>query len=235
MRTSEVHDKAGPVRRFVRARFAPSGVYGRRLTLGLLVMAFAAGIFALIAANAFTHGALVTSDLAVTQWFQLHSQPALTRVMLYATRLHSNLGIVAMTGAVGFLLYRHGYRFWFLALVSSVLGGMLLNAGLKLLFQRPRPLLDHPLLSLATYSFPSGHTMNATAFYGMLVAFVVMRRRFVCGLGALALAGLMVALVATSRIYLGVHFLSDVLASVAEGIAWIALCLTVLNTYRVNT
>ena len=137
-----------------------------------------------------------------------------------------------MTAILGFFLYRRRHHFWTLSLVSSVFGGMLLNALLKLIFQRARPVIDHPLLTLVTHSFPSGHTMNATVFYGVVAAFIVMQRchiafRLVAPLAAI----LMIALVAISRVYLGVHFLSDVLASVAEGIAWLALCLTAMNIY----
>ena len=65
-----------------------------------------------------------------------------------------------------------------------------------------------------------------------MAAFIVMHRRHIASSLVAPLAAIfMIALVAFSRVYLGVHFFSDVLASVAEGIAWLALCLTVINTY----
>ncbi|WP_395406963.1 phosphatase PAP2 family protein [Pseudoduganella sp. UC29_106] len=88
---------------------------------------------------------------------------------------------------------------------------------------------DEPLLTLATYSFPSGHTVAATLFYGLLACYLVMRgRRWLPVAGAT----LMVLLVACSRMYLGVHYLSDVLAAVAEGVAWLAICVTGMSTWR---
>lgn len=220
------------LRHFLNARFSAIGGYGRHLTIGLLVLALATWVFAMIAEDVVTRDSLVTTDVAVTQWFQLHTQPSLTRAMLYITQLHGNLGIAALTAILCFFLYRRRHHFWALSLVSSVFGGMLLNALLKLIFQRPRPIVDHPLLTLATHSFPSGHTMNATVFYGLVAAFIVMQRRHIAfSLVASLAAILMIALVAISRVYLGVHFLSDVLASIAEGIAWLALCLTALNIY----
>ena len=218
--------------RYLSARFPPIGAYGRSLAIGLLVLTLATWAFAMIAEDVVTHDSLVATDLVVTQWLQLHAQPSLTQFLLYITRLHGNLGIAAMTVILGFFLYRRSHHFWALGLFSSVFGGMLLNALLKLIFQRPRPVIDHPLLTLATHSFPSGHTMNATVFYGVVAAFIVMQRRHIAfSLGASLAAILMIALVAVSRVYLGVHFFSDVLASVAEGIAWLALCLTALNIY----
>jgi len=106
---------------------------------------------------------------------------------------------------------------------------MLLNRILKYVFQRPRPHFDDPLLSLSSYSFPSGHTMTATVVFGVLASYLFTttqdwRRRalIVC------VAGFLILLVGFSRIYLGVHYLSDVLGAMAEGLAWLALCLTVV-------
>ena len=96
----------------------------------------------------------------------------------------------------------------------------------KLAFQRARPAFDDPLLTLATYSFPSGHVAGSTIFYGL-------RRRLGVRADRGARAGALprcsarrvaIALVAFSRMYLGVHYLSDVAAAFAEGVAWLAIC-----------
>jgi len=110
-------------------------------------------------------------------------------------------------------------------------GGMLLNVALKHAFRRIRPSFDDPLLSLVTYSFPSGHTAAATVFYGLLACYLV-RRTQAWRVRVLIVAGAvaMVMLVALSRMYLGVHYLSDVLAAAAEGAAWLAICVTAVST-----
>jgi undecaprenyl-diphosphatase len=110
---------------------------------------------------------------------------------------------------------------------------MLLNVALKHVFQRARPSFDDPLLSLLTYSFPSGHTAAATVFYGLLACYLVRRAhawraRVLIVLAAVA----MVVLVALSRMYLGAHYLSDVLAAAAEGAAWLAICITAVSTLQ---
>jgi undecaprenyl-diphosphatase len=100
---------------------------------------------------------------------------------------------------------------------------------LKLAFYRPRPHFDDPILSLTGYSFPSGHTMAATVLYGILAVLLVtkVKRKRSKVLIALA-ASLLIALVGFSRMYLGAHYLSDVLGAIAEGLAWMSLCLTAM-------
>jgi undecaprenyl-diphosphatase len=105
----------------------------------------------------------------------------------------------------------------------SVFGGMLLNALLKQVFMRPRPRFENPLLIISSYSFPSGHTMMATVFYGALCALFVTKVRDWRARGlAAGLSACLILLVGFSRIYLGVHYLSDVMAAIAEGLAWLA-------------
>jgi undecaprenyl-diphosphatase len=89
------------------------------------------------------------------------------------------------------------------------------------------------LLTLSTYSFPSGHTAAATVFYGLLACYLLRRVQAWPARAAIAAACcLMVALVALSRMYLGVHYLSDVLAASAEGAAWLATCITAVSTLQ---
>jgi undecaprenyl-diphosphatase len=117
-------------------------------------------------------------------------------------------------------------------IVVCLAGGLTLNVLMKLAFQRARPVLDEPLLTLATYSFPSGHVAGSTLMYGLLVAWTFGRTRRAAMRVAVVLgAAAMIALVAFTRMYLGVHYLSDVVAAFAEGVAWLALCLTALTAY----
>jgi undecaprenyl-diphosphatase len=114
-----------------------------------------------------------------------------------------------------------------------VLGGNFLNFCLKRLIQRGRPVFDDPLSTLATYSFPSGHAMASTVFYGLLAIYasVNARQRYAAHV-AIGGAVLMVGLVSFSRVYLGLHYLSDVMGGISEGIAWLALALIALHCIR---
>ncbi len=146
--------------------------------------------------------------------------------MLVSTELHSLWAVAIMTLAICAYWWVRGLRDWVFTMVIAVFGGMLLNLLLKHLFLRPRPQFDHPIVTLTTYSFPSGHTMMATVFYGTLCCFVLSRppRRH-WRLLAIPIALVTIALVGFSRIYLGAHYLSDVLGAFAEGLTWLGFCL----------
>lgn len=172
---------------------------------------------------------LTVADAQFSTWLHVHSTPLLTSAMFVVTYLGS--GAVAACIAVTFGIYLIWRRrfYWLAAFLSSVYGGILLNRILKYEFQRPRPHFDNPLLSLSSYSFPSGHTMTATVVYGVLAAYFFTNTRdwrwrvlITCA------ATFLILLVAFSRVYLGAHYLSDVLGAMAEGLAWLALCLTVV-------
>lgn len=118
-------------------------------------------------------------------------------------------------------------------LLMSVLGGALLNTGLKMGFDRPRPdLVPHEARTF-TASFPSGHAMMAAVTFlviGALLARVQPRRRlrvFVMGV-----AVVLAMLVGLTRVYLGVHWPSDVVAGWTVGSAWALICWLVLSRYE---
>lgn len=186
-------------------------------------------LFALIALNMLHGGALLRLDGAAAGWFHRHATPAWTALFVALTTVHS-LGGMAIAGVLLALVFRRlrAHR-WLRLTAVAVPGGMLLNVLLKYSFTRARPVFIDPIETLATYSFPSGHTAATTVFYGIVVAYLCSRNGG-AGQGgwrraALCAAGLlMVALVGLSRIYLGLHFVSDVLAALAESGAWLALC-----------
>ena len=112
-------------------------------------------------------------------------------------------------------------------------GGSLLNLAIKTLFHRHRPVFENPIATLTSYSFPSGHTMGSTLFYGLLALFVAMdAERWSSRVLALLIAFLFVLLIALSRIYLGLHYLSDTMGAMAAGLAWLASCETAIEIMR---
>jgi undecaprenyl-diphosphatase len=128
---------------------------------------------------------------------------------------------------IGFLLI-DGKRHAALLVLVSIGGGTLLSSGLKGLFDRPRPDLVPHGVEVYTMSFPSGHaTLSAVTYLtlGALLARVQPRRRVKAYL--LSVAVLLAVLIGASRVYLGVHWPTDVLAGWCVGAAWAMLCWTV--------
>ena len=169
---------------------------------------------------------LLAFDERLSAWMEAHHSPALVAFFLAVTHLHSVAAIGAWSVAFGVVLARLRERYWLMTLALAVGGAMLLNLVLKSAFERLRPRFENPVLLLETYSFPSGHTAASVAFYGVLAAFLVSRfhdpRRRAASVAG-AIAG--VALVAASRVYLGAHYLSDVLAAICSSTVWVVLCL----------
>ena len=219
--------------RFIEARLSPGGEFGLHLTAGLALLVAAASVFGDLAEDVMDHESITVLDLRVAHWFHVHAFEPLTSFMLGVSLLHTGVGMLLLVAALGWYFWRVRARYWLLALLVAVPTGSVLNVALKYHFQRARPVFDEPLVSLATYSFPSGHTSAATLFYGVLASYLVIARpRWHVRLSTAAACMMMVLLVALSRVYLGAHYLSDVLAAMAESVAWLAICITAISTLR---
>lgn len=177
--------------------------------------------------------AITVLDVQVANWFNAHAFEPLTSVLYVITHVHSVAGMIVLIGLLACYLWKQGARYWLMALAFAVPGGMVLNVALKFYFQRARPVFEDPMITLATYSFPSGHTTAATCFYGLLASYLVIARpAWSVRLGTVAFCLSMILLVAFSRVYLGAHYVSDVLAAMAESVAWLAVCITAISTLR---
>ncbi len=182
-------------------------------------------VFGTIAANVVVEGSLTALDVDTARWLHRHATPALTAFMRIVSDLNSTFAVACYATAIA--LYQAARQQWrrVATLVVCVGGVLALNVLIKNAFQRPRPVFDDPVLTLATYSFPSGHVAGSTVLYGLFVLWVFGRTpRLHWRVLAVDIALLVVALVALSRMVLGVHYLSDVAAAFAEGIGWLALC-----------
>jgi membrane-associated phospholipid phosphatase len=213
--------------RFLQARLSPEGYLGLHLTIGLLVILAAGWWFADIAEDMSGEAAKRLLDERVTAWFRQRATPALTQISRVVT-FFGSVGFVAVASSCGaIVLLVREWWYQLLALTLAVGGGSLLNILLKHFFHRQRPVLENPLLTLSSFGFPSGHTMGATLLYGVLAVFVAQSVR-TWRLRALAfsMAALAGALIGLSRIYLGAHYLTDVVGAIAVGLAWLAFCWT---------
>jgi membrane-associated phospholipid phosphatase len=168
---------------------------------------------------------LTGPDHEVAGWFHAH----LTRTFVTVLRAFTEFGSSEWIGVVLFfaVLFFVWKRWWpsLVTLIVAVPCGMLLNEWVKVLVHRHRPFVDGPFVDWSGYSFASGHTIGATLLYGQLLLFVLpalktRHWRLLCISSAISL----VLLVGFSRIALGAHFLTDVLAGIFFGIIWLMLC-----------
>ena len=219
--------------RFLHARFSAEGYAGLHLTAGALLLIAASAVFGAIAEDVASAEAITLLDVRIAQWLHLHATPVATRLLLIVTNIHSPGGIMLMASAVGLYFASRKAWYWLLSLTVAVAGGALLNIAMKYAFHRARPVFDDPLLTLSTYSFPSGHAAGSTVFYGVLCCYLFSRIATWPQRAAIVLAATcMVLLVGLSRMYLGVHYFSDVLGAIAEATAWLALTVTAVSTLR---
>jgi undecaprenyl-diphosphatase len=215
------------------ARLSPGGEFGLHLTAGALLMALAVVIFANLASEVMGQEEITVLDLQIANWFNANHFEPMTSIMLAISITHMMVGVLLMMAALAYHMWRKQQKYWLWALLLSVPCGMLLNVFLKYVFQRSRPVFEEPLVTLATYSFPSGHASAATLFYGLLASYVIITsRNWSVRLGTAAACTVMVLLVAFSRVYLGAHYLSDVLAGIAGSAAWLTIVITAISTLR---
>lgn len=219
------------LRRFLNARLSPEGEMGLHFTVGLALILAAAFLFGEIAEDVVDGATITVVDAELAQWFHQRAHPSFTQLMFFITHWNGIVGSSIMGVLLAAWFWYRGAHYWLIVALTALPGGMLLNVALKHVFQRARPSFDDPLLTLATYSFPSGHTAAATVFYGLLACYLARRtQRWRLRALVFCAAGLMVMLVALSRMYLGAHYLSDVLAASVEGLAWLAVCITAVST-----
>jgi membrane-associated phospholipid phosphatase len=177
-----------------------------------------------------------TADHGIAVWFHERLSPTFITVLHAFTDFGSSewIGLV-LFALVLFFVWK---RSWpsLVTLIIAVPGGMLLNEWVKVLVHRQRPFVQGQFVDWSGYSFASGHTIGATLLYGQLLLFLLpllkgRHLRIVCVFGAASL----VVLVGFSRIALGAHFLTDVLAAIIFGMVWLILCMVLGRTMQRRT
>jgi undecaprenyl-diphosphatase len=192
------------------------------LTVGVIVGLIAVAIFAAFAA-AVQAGWTQTIDERTLSWLQARRAPALDKIMLTITTLGDGVvrWMVVFVASLFLWLTRHHWSVYMLFI--ALVGGILLNQALKGAFNRPRPSVVVGLDPVTSLSFPSGHAMVSLITYGT-VAYLVGRLEPTPRLRTLTWlsTALVVLGIGLSRMYLGVHYPSDVLAGFIAGVAWLA-------------
>ncbi len=209
------------------------GLLGKRPIIGLIMFVIGSLIFAALAFNLVKHGPLIKWDLAVSAWFHalaLKSSPLVIDIMIAGWYVGKEGIIVIAIVLVLYFLYK---KFWCeLAMVVASLGlSGLIFLLLSHIFNRPRPFLsfDKPLWTGSPNipGFPSGHTLSVVVCFGFLMYVLVPRIKSYFSKSLVVMIALLVIFyVGFSRLYLGDHYLTDVIAGYAVGIAWLGVACT---------
>ena len=204
-----------------------------RLGVGFMAGMLLIFLFAKLA-EGLLYNELETFDLAVGNYVRSFANGGLTRVAIFVTTLGSAAVEISLFLIVGWFLYFRLKHTWEPVILAVTLAGCwVLNEVLKAFFQRSRPDIEH-LVEAGGYSFPSGHAMISAAFYGMLgyLLWLNLRDHSRPLWYVWPLALLLVFSIGLSRIYLGVHFPSDVIGGFAAGGAWLIACIMGLEGIR---
>ena len=179
-------------------------------------------------------GASQEFDEAVLRWIAEHQLPWAKTILFEITLLGTGIVVMTIVGVSALFLWLNEHRFSALLLLIATWGGVLINTVLKTQFDRPRPQVFEWGAQVLTSSFPSGHAMSATIAYSTVayLAARLQRRRYARWL-TMIVAALLILLICFSRLYLGVHYPSDVAAGVMMGFAWSGFCMATLEAIQV--
>ncbi|MFI6173320.1 phosphatase PAP2 family protein [Nocardia sp. NPDC051052] len=180
-------------------------------------------VFATLAVQVARSGWLTGADAVTLEWFRTHRNPALTTVALVITDAGSPVGLavvgVLLAGVAGWRLRTSGAAVLVLGVVAVSFGASTLT---KLAVARARPPAAVALVSETDFSFPSGHVTGTTALAGaVLLAYLSGRPSIVRRVAAVLLSSTVVVLVAATRLYLGVHWLTDVIGGALLGVTMV--------------
>jgi len=233
---------AGPVqaagRRFPRfwkflgARLSPGGYLGLHLTVGLVLSLLAIAAFGFVAYSIFSRRSVEHTDRMAVTMVREELGPGYVDLFKGFAFLGNGETVAFIGLGILVLLLVTKRKPLLIGWTSAVMGAWILESGLKLIFRRTRP--EDALIPLpSSYSFPSGHALVSLVTYGMLAYLMwqaVRNRRLRTVL--LPLFVVIIICIGLSRIYLGVHYFSDVMGGYAAGITWLAAVISGLEVVR---
>jgi undecaprenyl-diphosphatase len=217
------------IRHHVRDFRTALGVF---VIVGALLAVVNTWLFAWVASHV-RQGRTQAFDDAVLRYVGEHRVPLLENAMLEITFLGTGTVVLMIAFVAALFLWLTRHRYSAALLVAATVGAIVLNNVLKQFFDRPRPQIITWGTHALTTSFPSGHAMSAAVVYSTiayLAARLQHRRR--ARVTTMSVAAVLVILVCASRVYLGVHYPTDVLAGTVVGLAWAGFCMATLEAVQ---
>ena len=220
-------------------RFSISHIRNFRTAVGLfliggaIVAVIGTALFAKIA-GIVREGSTQAFDHGVMAWMGENRIPWLERVLIEVTALGTGTVVISIVGVSGMFLWLTRHKYSAALLLFSTVGGIVVNNVLKLIFMRERPQVFEWAAHASSSSFPSGHAMSAAIVYATVgyLAARLQKRRWARWL-TLTFALVLIILICASRVYLGVHYPTDVLAGLVLGLAWAGFCMATLEAVQV--
>lgn len=202
------------------------------LALGFSAIVVMSMLFARLASGLGDGRPMGEMDDALSRAIGLHTPMAVRRAFAAFTHIGDPWPMVAYCTVAAVLLWRHGHRSFAVGWVLANGGNAALNLSLKHVFERVRPVHDTALAQAPGFSFPSGHTSSAVVLWGMLAYLALRLAPPRWQVPVLVLAVAMALSIAASRVFLQVHYLTDILAGLCSGTAWLAVCIASLEAAR---
>jgi membrane-associated phospholipid phosphatase len=222
--------------RILKQRLAPEGYLGLHFTISVCVLLITGTAFLTLADKVGEQDALVNFDRALSISLHQHSTLRTVKIFEIITTFGNVITLACIGLVVAGILAVHR-RLQLLSIwVVALLGVGFMNNLLKDIFQRMRPQLPNPWINEPGWSFPSGHAMGSLVVYGMLaytVGLTVKNRTSRIGLIFVTVS--LVIAIGFSRIYLGAHYFSDVVAGYCAASFWLAVCISgneIANRHR---
>lgn len=226
---------AVPLRQWGKRRLDPDARFGLRMTLFTAGLVLVAVPFGLLLQQVLSQGPVTRADRALAESLNRRVQGDLAAGLLgWVSFLGKPVFLAVVVAVAGVIVLQAGRRRLVVYLLVTAIGGGVVDTVVKVAVGRDRPELPAALAQAAGKSFPSGHAMSSLVVYGAVT--LVLLPLAGAGVRRLVKVAVPVLLVAigASRLALGVHFLSDVVAGWALGAAWLLGCTAVFETWRVE-
>ena len=204
-------------------------------TIGVVGLACCLLILFLLAklAGEVLEGEAFAFDKSFLLWLHQFANPSLDHIMLTITRLGDPSIVMIVAGVTLGILWWRRYREEAKIFVLACLGALILCTELKLAFGKVRPQLWHQLISETSFSFPSGHALGSLVLYGFLAYELAThypkQAKFIY-----SFAVVLIAAVGISRLYLGVHWPTDIIAGYGVGFLWLMMCIFMLKLQKLR-
>lgn len=214
------------------SRLPPGWYFLLRMAIGFALIVAAAAVFAELAEVLDNAHWASRYDQVFSSAIGKNISARTYLVFSWLTRLGDTATLTALCVVVAVLLMLQRQPWLALVWTLAIAGNALLNTTLKAIFERARPLHEATVVYAQGWSFPSGHSSGATVAYGMLAYVAVRTLPAAWHLPAVLAATALVFTVGCSRVFLQVHFASDVAAGFASGTAWLTVCIVSVELAR---